>query len=301
MFINIRYLIIHIYFTLAAAIIILCGFNLQLYSQPIKFKHLTVENGLSNNYVNAVIQDQYGFMWFGTNDGLNRYDGYNFKIFRNDPDDSNSISDNGIQSLLEDRNGEIWIGTESGKLDKYNPRTEEFSHIEFQSNINVNNGIESIYDDKIGNIWVGTHLEGLYRLNLKNNIIDNWIADPNNSKSLSHNYVLSILEDNSGNIIVGTYNGLNILDPDKTKLGFNIFYYEKNNKNSLSDNLIWALSKSSIDSNIIWIGTSNGVEEYNAANSTFRRIKIDNTANLQFGESCGYAIDEINASEKIMW
>ncbi len=301
MFINIRYLIIRIYFTLVAAIIILCGFNLQLFSKPIKFKHLTVENGLSNNYVNAVIQDQYGFMWFGTNDGLNRYDGYNFKIFRNELDDSNSISDNSIHTLLEDEKGEIWIGTKSGVLNKYNPRTEKFTKIRLQSNIKVDNGIESIYEDNLGNIWIGTHLEGLYRLNPKDNIIEHWTASANNPNSLSNNYVLSILEGNGGNIIIGTYNGLNIFNPNKPQDGFKTFYQAPNNPNSLSDNLIWALSKSSIDSNIIWIGTSNGVTEYNSANSGFRRIKIDNTANLQFGESCGYAIDEINAGEEIMW
>ena len=294
-------MIIRIYHSLIITIIILCGFNLQVFPQPIKFKHLTVENGLSNNYVNAVIQDQYGFMWFGTNDGLNRYDGYNFKIFRNEPDDSNSISENSIHTLLEDEKGEIWIGTKSGVLNKYNPRTEKFTKIRLQSTIEVDNGIESIYEDNLGNIWIGTHLEGLYRLNPKDNIIDHWNANSNNPNSLSNNYVLSILEDNGGNIIIGTYNGLNIFNPHKPQDGFKTFYQAPNNPNSLSDNLIWALSKSSIDSNIIWIGTSNGVTEYNSANSAFRRIKIDNSANLQFGESCGYAIDEINAGEKIMW
>ena len=286
------------YFVLTLFLLFL---NNNLFSQQIKFKHLTVEDGMSNNIVKTVIQDRSGFMWFGTNDGLNRYDGYDFNVFRHNPEDSNSISDNSIQSLLEDRNGEIWIGTKSGKLNKYNLRTEEFSHIEFQSNINVNNGIESIYEDKIGNIWIGTHLEGLYRLNRKNNIIDHWIADPNNSKTLSNNYVLSIVEDNSGKIIVGTYNGLNILDPDKPKLGFNTFYYEKNNKNSLSDNLIWALSKSTIDPSIIWIGTFKGITEYNAVNKKFTRIKINDKTNLQFGESCSYIIDEIVDDKKFLW
>ena len=278
-----------------------CWQNNNLFSQQIKFKHLTVENGISNNIVNTLIQDKSGFMWFGTNDGLNRYDGYDFKIFRHNPEDSNSISDNSIHSLFEDKKGGIWIGTKSGVLNKYNPRTEKFIKIKLQSNINVYNGIESIYEDNLGNLWLGTHLEGLYKINVKNSKIDHWTANSNKPKSLSNNYILSILEDNNGNIVIGTYNGLNIFNPAEPQNGFKKFYHESNNPNSLNDNLIWALSKSSIATNIIWIGNSKGVTEYNSAYSTFRRIKLDNTTNLQFGESCGYTIDEINAGEKIMW
>ncbi len=298
---NISFSAIHSFLIIAVLFFFQCEQNNYLFSQSIKFKHLTVADGLSNNYVNTVIQDQNGFLWFGTNDGLNRYDGYNFKIYRNEPDDSNSISDNSIQSLFEDKEGYIWIGTKTGILNKYNPRTEIFNKIKLQSAAKVYNGIESIYEDKLGNLWIGTHLEGLYKINKNNNIIDHWIADSNKPNSLSNNYILSILEDNWGNIIIGTYNGLNIFNPADPQNGFKIFYHESNNPNSLNDNLIWALSKSSIDSNIIWIGNSRGVTEYNSENSAFRRIKIDNTDNLLFGESCGYTIDEIIDGEKIMW
>lgn len=282
-------------------ILTLFGLNLQVFSQPLQFQQLTMEDGLSNNRVFSIIQDRIGFMWFGTSDGLNRYDGYEFKVFRSDPNDSTSISNNSIETLCEDSNSNIWIGTKDGILNKYNPITERFSHWELKSNVSGYNGITSIYEDSRGNIWIGTRIDGLYRLNLGNNIIDHWRANPSEVNSLSNNYVTSIIEDNTGNIIISTYNGLNILNPDKPNNGFKIFHCEINNQNSLSDNIIWTLSKSSIDPDVIFIGTFKNLTKYNSINSTFERIKISNPNKLQLGTSCGYAIDEITDGDKIMW
>ena len=124
------------------------------YPQSIKFNNLTVENGLSNNDVNTLIQDKTGFIWFGTEDGLNRYDGYNFKVYRHNPTDSNSLSNNSIWALLEDRKGNIWIGTKDGNVNKFNPRIEKFSHITPQPKLKEWNSITALYEDKSGNIWI---------------------------------------------------------------------------------------------------------------------------------------------------
>jgi len=275
--------------------------NIYVFSQRAKFKHLTIQNGLSNNKVFTVIQDQTGFMWFGTNDGLNRYDGYNCKVFRNNSNDSNSISDNSIEALFEDRQGNIWIGTKDGVLNKYCPTTEKFTQWKLKLNSPGYNSIKYIYEDSKQNIWIGTIIGGLYRLNPEKNIIDNWIADPNSTKSLSSNYVTSIIEDNDGNIIVGTYNGLSVFNPNKLQNGFKTFYHDPENLNSLSDNIIWMLSKSSIDSNIIFIGTFKSITKYNSTKSTFEQIEIANPTNILFGTSCNYIIDEIIDGRKILW
>jgi ligand-binding sensor domain-containing protein len=87
----------------------------------ITFNHLTVEDGLSNNKVNTITQDKTGFIWFGTEDGLSRFDGYNFKIYRHDPSDSNTLSNNSIWALLEDSKGNIWIGTKDGTVNIFDP------------------------------------------------------------------------------------------------------------------------------------------------------------------------------------
>lgn len=128
--------------------IILVVSSMAAYSQPYAFRHYQVEDGLSNNAAICCLQDEKGFLWFGTKDGLNRFDGYSFKIFRNNQDDSNSIGNNFIHCLYEDRHGILWIGTERG-LYKYNPTTESFSRLGNQSN----EPVRDIRMDEKGNLW----------------------------------------------------------------------------------------------------------------------------------------------------
>jgi hypothetical protein len=85
----------------------------------IRFQKISLEEGLSQGIVNVILQDQRGFIWFGTQDGLNRYDGYNFKVYKTNPEDPTSLSDNWVESLFEDKDGYIWIGTYQGGLNKY--------------------------------------------------------------------------------------------------------------------------------------------------------------------------------------
>ncbi|MCB0588707.1 MAG: hypothetical protein KDD06_25675, partial [Phaeodactylibacter sp.] len=89
-----------------------------LYAQPVRFDQLNVEHGLSQNTVNCIIKDSRGYLWIGTNDGLNRYDGYQFAVFRHLKQDSSSLSDNKVYALLEDRAGRLWVGTKNG-LNRY--------------------------------------------------------------------------------------------------------------------------------------------------------------------------------------
>ena len=289
--------------TLYIIIVIITGFYFQtnIFAQSITFNHLTVDDGLSNNIVNTVIQDQAGFMWFGTEDGLNRYDGYGFKIFRHNSSDSNSLSDNSIWALTEDKNGNIWIGTKAGVIDKYDPLYESFTHWKIKSKFTEENSINVIYEDSKGNIWVGTYKEGLYKLDLSTNKIDHWGANPNDGKSLSHNYVQDIIEDDDGNLIIGTYIGLNKLNPDLPDSGFEHFYYNKENQNSLSNNLIWSLSKSEIYNNIIWVCTFNNLTKYNSKTSSFERVKVYNPDDLQYGTSVNSVVEEIIDGEEILW
>jgi len=137
-----------------------------------KFETLSIKDGLSQGMINAIIQDQYGFMWFATNDGLNRFDGYNFSIFKNNVEDSNSIAGNFIRFLFEDSKGRIWIGTANNGLDLFDRETETFIHFKHNAN-NINsissNSITSISEDKFGHIWVGT-FKGLNMLSIKESL-----------------------------------------------------------------------------------------------------------------------------------
>jgi signal transduction histidine kinase/ligand-binding sensor domain-containing protein/DNA-binding response OmpR family regulator len=288
--------------SLIICLILILGFNSpNNFAQSITFNHLTVENGLSNNVVNTVIQDQIGFMWFATEDGLNRYDGYGFKIFRHDPENSNSISDNSIWALSEDRQGNIWIGTKAGVLDKYNPKTEKFTHREIKSDLTEENSITAIFEDSKGNIWIGTYKEGLYKLDPSTNKFDHWNANPDDEKSLSHNYIHDITEDNDGNILIGTHIGLNKFNLDLPQNGFDNYFFNPDNQKSLSNNLIWGISKSTLNPDNLWICTLNNLTKFDSEKLIFERVTINNPDHLQYGTSVNSVIEEIAANEVIIW
>jgi ligand-binding sensor domain-containing protein len=120
---------------------------LPLSAQNIPFTHYQVEAGLSNNTVLCSVKDKYGFMWFGTKDGLNRFDGYVFKTFRNDPADTNSIGNDIIYSLYQDRLGSLLVGTDRG-IYQYNALTESFSPLK----TGTRNEIRAIKADRAGNL-----------------------------------------------------------------------------------------------------------------------------------------------------
>src|SRR5436190_10670941 len=94
--------------------------------QNLRFEHLDINSGLSQNHIMCILQDSRGFIWLGSRDGLNRYDGYQFTIYKNDPKDPASISNNFITGMLEDKNGDLWITTRGGGVNRYNKETNRF-------------------------------------------------------------------------------------------------------------------------------------------------------------------------------
>ncbi|MBT3382616.1 MAG: response regulator [Prolixibacteraceae bacterium] len=167
-------------------------------------KHfLTVEEGLSHNEVTSIVQDKDGFIWIGTRGGLNRYDGYGFKVFNQIPGDSNSLVNPSIEKLFIDKKGNIWIGTKSGGVSKYNPLTGVFKNIEINykktSEILPDNRILSFHEDQKGRIWFGTWEGGLSIYDEENNT---------SQKILDITLINTITETSSGKIWVGANSGL---------------------------------------------------------------------------------------------
>ncbi len=129
----------------------------------VRFEHITIEDGLSQNAGLAIFQDSRGYLWIGTQDGLNRYDGYGFKVYKHDPEDPTTISHNSILSMAEDKNGSLWIGTWGGGLNRYDPATETFTRYlpDPKDPASISNGtINSIKGDTNGDLWIAT-LAGL--------------------------------------------------------------------------------------------------------------------------------------------
>src|SRR5437868_6956589 len=107
----------------------------------IQFDHLDINSGLSQNHIMCILQDSKGFMWFGTRDGLNKYDGYKFTVYKNNPKDSNSISNNFITGIVEDPKGMIWVATRGGGINGYDKAKDKFIH--FKYNLKNPSGISS--------------------------------------------------------------------------------------------------------------------------------------------------------------
>ncbi len=134
-------------------------------SSESKFEHITNRSGLSQNHVNTIFQDRTGFLWFGTFNGLNRYDGYNFKIFTSTSNDETTLSQNSINVLFQDKAGNIWVGTEQG-LNKFDASTETFTryfNLNSDSVKSAENNIRTIYEDANGVFWIGFYGGGLKR------------------------------------------------------------------------------------------------------------------------------------------
>ena len=281
--------------------LVILGLQLIVNAQSLPFKHLSTKDGLSNNYVNNIIQDKSGFLWFTTDDGLNRFDGYYYKIFRNEQSDKNSISDNATISIIEDEDGKIWIGTKNGFIDCYDPVHDKFTRWEIPSSDGKDNPINIITIDKKKNVWMGTYRNGLFRLNTKTGEIKNWRNNVDDKNSLSNNYVSSIVVDDRNVLWIGTFYGLNKFEPEKSENHFTKYFNEKNNKYSLGDNTIWAITRSHIDKNILLIGTANGLTLLDTRTEQLKTISIPNPQNLLFGTGAGTVIEEYADGEKILW
>ncbi|MEE9574419.1 MAG: two-component regulator propeller domain-containing protein, partial [Candidatus Neomarinimicrobiota bacterium] len=191
-------------------VLIILFLNLQLPAQnknttptnfpEIKFEHLGAEQGLSKSDVFCILQDQNGFMWFGTGDGLNKYDGYKFTIYRNDPNDSLSLGNNFITALYEDHVGELWIGTLRGGLCKYDPDSDSFiRYVYDKENPNSLCGdlILSIFESEEKNqhiLWIGTRRGGLCRYDPDKDSFIRYVYDKENPNSLCSDQIVSIFE-----------------------------------------------------------------------------------------------------------
>lgn len=233
------------------------------------FNKLTIAHGLSQNEVTCVYQDSKGFLWIGTKAGLNRYDGRNFKIFKNDPLDSKSISHNTINGMCEDKQSNLWIATDKG-LNKFNRTRGNFDVYlpdeELPSSLTEAKVYSVICDDN-GVIWAKTK-RFLERFDARKNDFRHFehYYDLFNPLTESVNYPLFI--DSQKMLWVGTNDGLNIFDENLEQ--FFRFEHEALDKNSISNNEIRCIYQDKLGS--VWIGTANGLNRYNSRKKKFTRF-----------------------------
>jgi ligand-binding sensor domain-containing protein len=186
-------------------------------AQPeLRFKQIDVEDGLPHNTVLSILQDRKGFMWFATQDGLCRYDGYAFTVFRHQLSDSTSLSSNKIMSILEDREGYIWVGTQATGLNRFDPETETFIRFRIDSakgGSQDNLWVSELLEDQQGDIWGATFGGGLFRYDKSRNSFERFTYQADDPRSISSNDLNSMAIDGQGNIWIGAVGGLNRFDP----------------------------------------------------------------------------------------
>lgn len=249
-------------------LLLLFSLPLLLVAQELKFSTLAEKEGLSQSVVYTMLQDKYGYMWFGTQDGLNKYDGYDFEVYKYRVDDSASISNSYIWSMLEDSNGDIWVGTGSG-LNKYNRITDNFTT--FKNNPNKqktipNDRIRALLEDKEGFLWLGTD-KGLCKFNKSTQeVVQNYFAG---DKGLKSDEIISLSSTKSGDILISTFGGgLHIYSTKEDK--FTQCLETASNGNPLVPGSNKLYSAYEDDNGIIWIGTNGGgLVEFDRKNNNY--------------------------------
>ncbi|NQZ07802.1 MAG: response regulator [Algicola sp.] len=221
------------------------------------FTNIALKQGLGNTAVMKVLQDHQGFIWVATQDGLFRYDGYDFKPFKHDPEDPASLAGNYIISLYIDRGGELWVGSFGG-LSHYNAANHTFTNYQHQPNNPQSlshNTVSNIVESQNGDLWIATLGGGLNRYNRQDNSFTHFRHIPGDPESLSDDQVYALLEDRFGFLWVGTRNGgLNRLDKKTAK--FTHYQHDPSDLNSLSHNKVYTLLEDA--AGILWVGTRGG-------------------------------------------
>jgi two-component system sensor histidine kinase ChiS len=257
----------------------------------LQLKTLSLQHGLSLNSVTAILQDRRGFLWIGSENGLNRYDGYEFKVYKHLPNDSNSLSHNEIVTILEGNDGFIWIGTEGGGLNRFDPRTDSFMHfynedirtfdwdamsdedeiplddetVSLETAINgyttdtiSHNFIHALVEDGDGNLWIGTEGGGLNFLDRKTGLFTHYVAIADQDNTLCNNEIKTLIIDSQKLLWMGTEDGLARYNTSTKE--FKCFRHKQENLSSLTHNEIATLLEDKLGN--LWVGTEEGGLDY---------------------------------------
>jgi ligand-binding sensor domain-containing protein/serine phosphatase RsbU (regulator of sigma subunit) len=234
-----------------------------------RFKRFDLDQGLSMNNIRSITQDYKGFIWVGTIDGLNRYDGYKFKVYKNNPKIKNSLSNHTIWSLLEDSRRNLYVGTDDGGLNIYNHEKDNFTSFQHDNrdpNSIAADEVPVVFEDSRKTLWVGTDGGGLDIFDRDKRIFIHHRHNVANASSIANNSIRTIAEDKLGNIWIGTDNGISILDK-KTKGFLNLFPKSEGKVGSNAVLKIYVDSK-----NQKWIGTTGGLYLFVDQDSTFKHF-----------------------------
>lgn len=235
-------------------------------------ERISISDGLPDSVVFSLAQDDRGYLWFGTTNGLSRYNGYEMKNFNSDPLSSNFLSNNSISHLQIDHQKRLWISTWGGGVNVMSLDGQVkllLQQKESEENNISSNFVQVTLEDSQGYIWIGTATAGLDKYDPSTGKVTNYRTQDLYASSLSDNRIWSIVEDLKGNIWIGTSNGLNRFNP--TEENFTNYYYNSKNPNSLSNNQVRSLHL--IDQNKLLIGTQEGASILDLNTEKFTRVE----------------------------
>ncbi|MBN1117759.1 MAG: GHKL domain-containing protein [Bacteroidales bacterium] len=253
---------------------------------------ITNERGETPSATFSIIEDSIGFIWFGTIDGLYRYDGFNYKIYRNEPDNLNSLSNNTIRAMTIDRKGLLWIATQGGGLNCFDPQTETFTrfqHSKTKENEISGNSIWSVMVDKSDNIWIGVSGAGIDEIDISSGKISHY--NPLSPLNLNPGQpIRSIEEDNNGILWIGIPDfGFVSLNPETGETYQ--YKHEYNKENSLTSSLVHDIFIES--DNKLWIATfGGGINIFDPASHTFDYLRHNETNVNSIVSNLTYSITE---------
>ncbi|MES2731471.1 MAG: two-component regulator propeller domain-containing protein [Bacteroidota bacterium] len=238
------------------------------------FRHLSTVDGLSQSHGLVILQDSKGFLWFGTLSGLNKYDGYRFTVYKNDPADPTSLSTNTVTNLAEDKDGNIWVGTPNGlnMLDPTKNSFVRFTHNPNNSRSLRDNWINDILIDKQNNLWVATR-KGLSLFNRQDKFFTHFLPKANDPHSISDADVRSICQDRKGNLWLGTKtHGLNWMN-SQTRT-FSHFIHQPGDSTSINPGAINLIIEDR--QGILWIATwETGLNRFDPKTKQFSHYTHD--------------------------
>jgi ligand-binding sensor domain-containing protein/signal transduction histidine kinase len=279
----------------------------------LRFEHLSIEDGLSQSSARVIFQDSRGFLWFGTEDGLNRYDGYAFNIYKSEPGNPNSLSDGWITAIVEDKDGYLWIGTRLGGLNRYDPYNEQFTqykHDDGAAHSLIDDHVRALLIDNDNRLWVGT-LSGLDRFEMETGkFIHHPYSPPPPGNQTAILKISVIFQDSQNRFWVGTSDsGLNGFDPQTgvyrtyqhveatvPPAGVNpgsteiqdIQRYVDQNTKTISNNRVTSITEDLQGD--IWVGTQNGLNLFNPETSEFQHFMREEGNPLSIANNVIYAL-----------
>ncbi len=265
---------------------------IQAGSYKPKFEHISTEQGLSHATVYSIMQDQKGLMWFGTEDGLNKYDGRRFTEFLHNPSDSAALSSSGLSHVFQDRAGMIWLGTWGGGLNRFDPESERVTAYYGNDPDNPqslsNDRAQTVFEDSAGRLWIGTAGGGLNKFDPTNGGFIHYRHNENQANSLSHDRIWKICEDQAGFLWIATDHGLNRFDPESEH--FNQYFHDPDNLHSLSHSKVRTVFAAK--DSTLWVGTQNGLNRFDAQTGRFKRFIYNQAENSNISQCIINAIFE---------